>query len=203
MIVVVDYGMGNLRSVSKALEHLGGEVKVTSSPHDIALAEKLVLPGVGAFGDAIHELDRLGLKIPIQSYIASDRPFLGICLGLQLLFPASEEAPGVKGLDIFQGRVQFFRSHTVKVPHMGWNSIKIQMEHPLLYGIGDGTYFYFVHSYYAASDDENIVAATCTHGEDKFAAILGTRTAFATQFHPEKSQGAGLKILQNFIHWKP
>jgi glutamine amidotransferase len=203
MIVVVDYGMGNLRSVSKALEHLGGKVKVSSSPREIETADRLVLPGVGAFGDAIRELDRFKLIEPIKDYIASEKPFLGICLGLQLLFPASEESPGTKGLDVFQGRVQFFRSNTVKVPHMGWNSVKIRKVHPLLEGVQDGTYFYFVHSYYAAADDASIVTASCAYGEDQFAAILGTRTVFATQFHPEKSQGAGLKILQNFIQWDP
>ena len=201
MIVVVDYGMGNLRSVSKALEHLGGKVKVSSSPKDIRNSDKVVLPGVGAFGDAVRELQSLKLFEPIREFILNKKPFLGICLGLQLLFAESEESTGNVGLGVCPGRVQAFRSAKVKIPHMGWNDIRIQKRHPLLKGIADGSFFYFVHSYYGVPTDQNIVAATCLYGEENFAACLATETAFATQFHPEKSQETGLTILKNFLNW--
>ena len=201
MILVIDYGMGNLRSVSKALEHLGAQVKVSSEPSDIQSADKIVLPGVGAFGDAMAELKRFGLINPIKDAIQKKIPFLGICLGLQLLFPKSEESPKKTGLGIFTGEVKLFRSPNVKIPHMGWNSVKVVQKHPLLEGIEDKTFFYFVHSYYAVPKDNKLAALTCEYGEETFAAALGNDSVFATQFHPEKSQAAGLKILKNFISW--
>jgi len=152
MIVVVDYGMGNLRSVSKALEHLGGQVKVSASPGDIEKADKLVLPGVGAFGDAVSELKSRDLFNPVVNYIQSQKPFLGVCLGLQLLFKISEESPNVAGLGTIPGKVQLFQSKDVKIPHMGWNQVRIRKQHPLLQGVPDESYFYFVHSYYAVPD---------------------------------------------------
>ncbi|MFA6599437.1 MAG: imidazole glycerol phosphate synthase subunit HisH [Candidatus Omnitrophota bacterium] len=203
MIVVVDYGMGNLRSVSKALEHLGAKVKVSSSSADIARADKVVVPGVGAFGDAARELERLGLKEPLREFVWNKKPFLGICLGLQLLFDESEESPGQKGLGLFPGRVRLFPSGEVKVPHMGWNSVHLRFAHPLLAGVREGSYFYFVHSYYADPAEASVTAASCTYGDRTFTAILGTGNVFATQFHPEKSQSAGLAILKNFIAWEP
>lgn len=201
MIVVVDYGMGNLRSVSKALEHLGGKVKVSSSPKDIEKADKLVLPGVGAFGDAVRELRFCKLFEPIQAYVAGRKPFLGICLGLQLLFARSEENPDAEGLGKVAGRVQGFRSRKIKVPHMGWNQIQVRQDHPLLRGIPDESFFYFVHSYYGIPEDSRLVAAVCRYGEEDFVACLGSDTFFATQFHPEKSQEAGLTLLRNFVAW--
>jgi glutamine amidotransferase len=202
MIIVIDYGMGNLRSVSKALEHLGAQVKVSAFPSDIQKAEKLVLPGVGAFGDAMKELESRGLVEPIRSHIKEGKRFLGICLGLQLLFDTSEENPGSVGLGLFPGKVQLFKSKNVKIPHMGWNQVNLVSEHPLLQGVPDQSYFYFVHSYYASSQDNRIVAGACTYGQETFAAMLGTENLFATQFHPEKSQEAGLQILKNFVDWK-
>ena len=201
MIVVVDYGMGNLRSVSKALEHLGGKVKVSSDPREIEKADKVVLPGVGAFGDAARELRLLGLFEPITAFIENSRPFLGICLGLQLLFSKSDESPDAKGLGLFPGNVRAFHSPKVKIPHMGWNSIQILKKHPLLKGIPDESFFYFVHTYYAVPRDQGLAIANCRYGRENFPAVLGTETLFATQFHPEKSQQAGLAILKNFLKW--
>jgi len=201
MIVIVDYGMGNLRSVSKALEHLGGKVQVSSSSKDISKADKLILPGVGAFGDACKELKRLALFDPIKEFIAAKKPFLGVCLGLQLLFESSEESPGETGLGVFKGAVQLFRSKNVKIPHMGWNDTRIVKEHALLKNVPSGSFFYFVHSYYAKPVDPALILAATQYGEEEFPAILGTATALATQFHPEKSQEAGLAILKNFVNW--
>ncbi len=201
MIVVVDYGMGNLRSVSKALEHLGGKVKVSSMARDIEQADKIILPGVGAFGDAMAELNERRLIDSILKHVEKQKPFLGICLGLQLLFPSSEENKGVHGLAIYPGKVARFRSSQVKVPHMGWNQVQIQNKHPLLAGIPDNSFFYFVHSYYAQPEGADLTVGSCQYGEEVFTAILGNETVFATQFHPEKSQEAGLKILKNFLEW--
>lgn len=201
MIVVVDYGMGNLRSVSKALEHLGGKVKVSASPRDVEVADKLVLPGVGAFGDAVRELQYAKLFEPVQSFLQAKKPFLGICLGLQLLFEQSDENPDISGLGILEGKVRAFESPGIKIPHMGWNQIRITNEHRLLRGVPDESNFYFVHSYYAVPKDTNLIAARCLYGEEDFAACLGSDTFFATQFHPEKSQEAGLMILRNFLAW--
>lgn len=200
-ITVIDYGMGNLRSVTKAIEHLGGKVRISSAPKEIEGAEKIVLPGVGAFGDAARELKLLKLFSPLQEYIRAKKPFLGICLGLQLLFPKSAESPDAVGLGIFEGSVNGFHSPKIKVPHMGWNSIRIKHPHPLLKGVPDESFFYFVHTFYAVPKDRDIVAASCRYGKETFAAILGTGSVFATQFHPEKSQAAGLRILKNFLAW--
>lgn len=201
MIVIVDYGMGNLRSVSKALENLGGKIKVSSSAHDIEAADKLVLPGVGAFGDAVRELRRLNLFEPLQSYLSRRRPFLGICLGLQLLFDTSQEDTEVSGLGFLKGTVERFKSQGIKVPHMGWNQLHFVGRHPCLEGIPEGSYFYFVHSFYGIPVNKNTVVGETTYGPETFPAVLGTETLLATQFHPEKSQKAGLAILKNFIHW--
>jgi glutamine amidotransferase len=203
MILVVDYGMGNLRSVSKALEHFGARVKVSAAPDDIVQADKIVLPGVGAFGNAIRELENRCLTRPLVESVRAGKPFLGICLGLQLLLDESDESAGVRGLGLVEGKVRPFGAVDVKIPHMGWNSIHKEFDHPLLSGVRDGDFFYFVHSFYAVPVNSRSIAATCRYGQENFAAMLAVDTIFATQFHPEKSQEAGLKILKNFIGWKP
>lgn len=191
--------MGNLRSVSKAIEHLGGSVKVVSTPEEIETASKIVLPGVGAFGDAMKELRGRNLVESIRSAIAQKKPFLGICLGMQLLFKTSEESPEAEGLDIFPGKVQRFRSKGVKIPQMGWNQIELRKQSPLTQNVADKSYFYFVHSFYIVPEDRKLTLGETQYGDEKFTSILASDTVFATQFHPEKSQDAGLAILKNFI----
>ena len=201
MIVVVDYGMGNLRSVSKALEHLGGKVRVSSKVKDLETCDKMVLPGVGAFQDASEELKSRELFEPVLAHLKKQKPFLGVCLGLQLLFETSEENPGSQGFAAYPGKVQLFRSKGVKVPHMGWNQVKFKQDHPIFKGVSDNSYFYFVHSYYAVPKNPDLVAGACQYGDEEFAAIVAKDHMVATQFHPEKSQDAGLKLLSNFLEW--
>lgn len=200
MILVLDYGMSNLRSVSKALEKLGAEVEVSNRAEDIEKAQKLVLPGVGAFGDAMEVLESRHLAGPIRKFTASGRPFLGICLGLQLLFDRSDENPGVKGLGILPGDVRkFAQSKRFKVPHMGWNQLEFRNEKcPLTKGIKNGAFVYFVHSYFVQPSSPDVVLADCNHGTG-FTAMIWQRNLFGCQFHPEKSQAAGMKMLENFI----
>ena len=209
MVVIVDYGMGNLRSVSKALESLGAAVRVSSSPDDVAKAEKLILPGVGAFPAAMRELAARNLVEPIKEAIGRGVPYLGICLGLQLLFDESEEGEGANGLGIFPGRVRRFSSNgaaPLKIPHMGWNQVTghqtsdIRHQHtcPLLKGIPEGSFVYFVHSYYADPADRSVVTLEADYG-GPFAAMVWRGNLYATQFHPEKSQSIGLQLLKNFI----
>lgn len=202
MIAIIDYGMGNLRSVSKALEYLGAGYKMCSRGKDLAHAQKVILPGVGAFGDAMKELRARGFLAPIQQLVANNAHLLGICLGLQLFFESSEEAPGVQGLGILKGAVQGFHSKGVKVPHMGWNDLTIIKKHPILQGVRSGEYFYFVHSYYGKPVSSNATLAVCQYGAESFPAVVGNDHIFAVQFHPEKSQDAGLRVLKNFIQWK-
>jgi glutamine amidotransferase len=201
VIAIVDYGVGNLRSVQRAFEHVEAEATVTAHRETIESASAVVLPGVGAFGKAMSNLDRAGLTDVIRQVIAQGRPFLGICLGLQLLFEESEEMGQHKGLGVFGGRVRRFevggRRHGYKVPQIGWNQIHIQRASPLLEGVADGSYAYFVHSYYVAPADPEIVLAT-TDYEIDYASIVGRDNVFGIQFHPEKSQAVGLKILRNF-----
>jgi len=198
MITIVDYGMGNLRSVQKACERVGIDARVTSDRHEIAAAEKLILPGVGAFRDAIAELHKQELVQPILAHIAADRPFLGICLGLQMLLEVSHEDGRYDGLAVIPGEVVRFPDYEdLKVPHMGWNRLKVSGEQPLLAGIPDDAYFYFVHSYYVAPQDKAVVAATSDYGID-FVSMIARGNMFATQFHPEKSQKVGLRLLKNF-----
>ncbi len=200
MIAIVDYGMGNLRSVSKAFQSQGFPVSVTNDSKDIESASGLVLPGVGAFGDCVKHLSELGLTDPIKEFISSGKPFLGICLGLQVLFEESEESPGTVGLGILRGKVvRFprFEKEKLKVPHMGWNQIEIKKDVPVLEGIPNKSWFYFVHSYYAAPEDEGVIAVTSRYGFD-FTAAVQTDNLFACQFHPEKSSTLGLRILNNF-----
>ena len=206
MIVVIDYGVGNLYSVEKALKFVGGEVKVTSSAADLKNSDKLVLPGVGAFGDCMKNLASTGLIPTILEQVLLHKPLLGICVGLQILFESSEESPNVKGLGIFKGEIKKIRAGNLKIPHMGWNSIEIGRKNNLIKfgaskifaGLEGKNYFYFVHSYHAAPSNADIVTATTDYGEKVTAAVeLGN--IFATQFHPEKSGDVGLKVLKNFV----
>jgi imidazole glycerol-phosphate synthase subunit HisH len=198
MIVIVDYQMGNLRSVQKAFERVGYSAMISSDPARITKAEKLVLPGVGAFGDAMAELRQRDLIDPVCEVIRSGRPFLGICLGLQLLFDVGYEGDEYQGLGILPGKVvRFELPETYKVPHMGWNQAIIRRRAPILNGIDEGTHFYFVHSYYAVPDDPDVVAIEADYAQP-FCAMVWRDNLFATQFHPEKSQQQGLRLLRNF-----
>lgn len=200
MIAIVDYGMGNLRSVSKAFQSQEIPAIVTRNPDDISNASGLVLPGVGAFGDCVKNLSDYGLIDPILNFVDSGKPFLGICLGLQVLFEESEEAPGVKGLGLIKGKViRFpdFKEEGLKVPHMGWNQITITQDVPILNGVAENSWFYFVHSYYPSPEDDSVSAVKTTYGFE-FTAAVQKDNIFASQFHPEKSSDLGLKIIQNF-----
>jgi imidazole glycerol-phosphate synthase subunit HisH len=196
MIAIVDYGMGNLRSVEKGFKKVGVEAVVTSSPKTIDDADAIVLPGVGAFRDCIRNLTDLSLTEAIGRSIEKGKPYLGICLGLQVLFSESEEFGRCKGLDIFRGKVVRFQIKE-KVPHMGWNTIRIANRPPILSDIPDDSYFYFVHSFYVVPDDEGVTAATTDYGLN-FTSMIWKDNVFATQFHPEKSQELGLRILKGF-----
>ncbi|MCX5812097.1 MAG: imidazole glycerol phosphate synthase subunit HisH [Proteobacteria bacterium] len=196
MIAIVDYGMGNLRSVTNAFRILGGDVVVTRKKEAIKASDAIVLPGVGAFGKCIENLKKFELFDLIKELIMNDKQYLGICLGMQTLFESSEEAPGVEGMGVIKGDVPRFTG-AVKVPHMGWNSIEIQGENNIFKGINDGEFFYFVHSYYCRPAED--VTATKTAYGVEFASSVQRGNLFACQFHPEKSQRAGLKLLQNFI----
>lgn len=192
MIVIVDYGMGNLRSITKAMEHCGANVEVTRNAEKIEESQALVLPGVGAFKDAIKELS------PLENIIKKyDKPLLGICLGMQLFFTESEEGGLFKGLDLIKGRVVRLPDE-VKIPHMGWNDIEIKGKSRLLKGIKSGEYFYFVHSYFVVPENNETIKATTNYGVE-IPAVIEKENIFATQFHPEKSGEAGLKILRNFV----
>lgn len=204
MIAIVDYGMGNLRSVSKALERVGAVVTVTSDPAVVARAEKLIVPGVGAFPAAMRELAARQLIDPITAFLAAGKPYLGICLGLQLLFERGEEGEGAAGLGVLAGTVKKLSGGKgLKIPHMGWNEIRQKVKGkrqncPLLEGIPEGSYFYFVHSYVAEPVDRAVVALESDYGQP-FAAMIWKGHLFATQFHPEKSQALGLRLLKNFV----
>ncbi len=198
MIVVVDYGMGNLRSVQKAFEKVGRTAAISRDPDEIRKAERLVLPGVGAFPKCMANLNGLSLVEPILEFVRSGRPFLGICLGLQLLFEESEEFGRHEGLGIIPGKVVAFdRSMGLKIPHMGWNQIVFKKDVPVFEGIEAGSHFYFVHSYYVVPASASDIAAESEYGI-RFACAVAHENIFATQFHPEKSQSRGLQILRNF-----
>ena len=199
-IGLVDYGSGNLRSVKRAIEHSGGDCKLVHSRDDAGTCGALVVPGVGSFGDCARQLQEAGLWDFIGEWIRDDRPYLGICLGYQLLFESSEESPGVAGLGILEGKVvHFTRGGGLKIPHMGWNQLQIRMpDDRLMRGLGKSSDFYFVHSYYPVTADASIVTATCNYGVE-FAASVTRRNLSAVQFHPEKSQELGLAMLRNFI----
>ena len=202
-IVIIDYGMGNLRSVQKAFEQIGCQAVVTADQSMVARAEKLVLPGVGAFRDCMRNLTEGGFVAPIRAHIAAGKPFLGICLGLQLLFAESEEFGRHPGLGIIPGKVVRFPDGAkeggaaLKVPHMGWNQIRIRRPAPLYHGVPDGSFVYFVHSYYVVPDDPAVIATETGYGQS-FCSSIWRDNLMATQFHPEKSQALGLQMLKNF-----
>jgi len=196
-IVIIDYGLGNLRSVQKGLEHAGVSVTVTKDPAVLEYADGLVLPGVGAFNDAMKNV--VPFLDQIDEFIKSGKPMLGICLGQQMLMEHSEEGEKADGLGLIPGRVVRFPHSELKVPHMGWNSLSIKQEHPLFEGIRDGSFVYFVHSYYVDTDLSHTLAS-CEYGLDFAASIVNDEgTVMGTQFHPEKSGAVGLKILRNFV----
>lgn len=198
MINIVDYGMGNLRSVAKACEKIGAPARIATRPDELADCQRMILPGVGAFRDAIAELRRQNLVQPILEHIAAGRPFLGICLGLQLLFDVSHEDGTWDGLGVLGGEVVRFADEPgLKVPHMGWNRVSPAGSCPLFAGIEEGANFYFVHSYYVVPADRSVVAAQTDYGT-AFTSVVQRGRMFATQFHPEKSQQFGLRLLKNF-----
>ena len=198
MISIVDYGMGNLRSVQKAFEYLGHEARICTTGDELADAHKLILPGVGAFRDAMHELRQRQMIDPILAHVESGRPFLGICLGLQLLFDVGYEDGEWKGLGIIPGKVvRFDEKPDLKIPHMGWNRLHRTPAARLLDGISEDAHFYFVHSFYVAPDDDQVIAARTDHGTS-FVSMIAWNNVVATQFHPEKSQQVGLRLLSNF-----
>ncbi len=198
MITVIDYGMGNIRSVVKALELYTPEVRVSSDPSSIADSKALVMPGDGAFGMAMEHLDSYGWTSPLKEFIHGGGFFLGICLGFQLLFSTSEEFGHYRGLDIIPGRVVRFPHGDLKVPHMGWNDVKIRHDSPFLDGVGEKSYYYFIHSFYPEMVDRDWIVGEVSYGID-FPCIVGKNNLIATQFHPEKSHNAGLKIVRNFV----
>lgn len=199
MIAIIDYDAGNLRSVEKALQFLGQEAVITRNRHEILRADKVILPGVGAFGDAMGRLNQYGLVDVIHQVAGQGTPFLGICLGLQLMFESSEESEGVAGLGLLRGRIlRIPDCPNLKIPHMGWNSLEIKPDSRLFAGISSGAYVYFVHSYYLKAEDEAVVAASTEYSTHIHAAVE-TGSLYACQFHPEKSGDVGLKILKNFV----
>ena len=205
MIAIVDYGMGNLRSVHKAFERVGHQAVVTRDPRDIDRADRVVLPGVGAFGDCMANLRRFQLDDPIRRAIGEGKPFLGICLGLQLLFTESEEFGTHQGLNILPGKIKRIPpspdpTTKLKVPHMGWNTISIRHPAPLLQGIASGSHVYFVHSYYVQPDDPAVTCTVTEYGKP-FVSSVWKDNIFASQFHPEKSQRVGLQLFFNFGNW--
>lgn len=204
MIAIIDYGMGNLRSVQKGFERMGRDAVVTREPHTILDASKVVLPGVGAFPDCMRNLEEYGLIDAVQKSIASGKPFLGICLGLQLLFTESEEFGLSKGLDIIKGKVVRFKGpefKDLKIPHMGWNAVSIKRRPPALADIPDNSHFYFVHSFHVVPEDKSVIATTTDYGIE-FVSSIWKDNIVATQFHPEKSQTLGLSILKRFGEMK-
>jgi glutamine amidotransferase len=204
MIAIIDYGMGNLRSVQKALQRVGGDARLIRTPAELAQADKIVLPGVAAFGDAMAQLRAAGLVEPIVEAIQQGRPYLGFCLGLQLLFDVSYEDGRYGGLGVIPGKVVRFEfdkslaGRRLSVPHMGWNQVRFTQSCPMLEGIASGTFFYFAHSYLVMPLDPDVVAGTTEYGLE-FVSAVRRGNIFATQFHPEKSQTAGLRVLENFV----
>jgi len=212
MIAVIDYGLGNLRSVSKAVETLGSKVEVTSKPEIISKANGAILPGVGAFYKGMENINELGLSACIIMFVESGKPFLGICLGLQLLFSESEEHGLHKGLDIIKGKVKMFETD-LKIPHMGWNTVRQSRRRKtedgkrktedgrlkIFENIPDDSYFYFVHSYFVEPEDKSVIAGTTGYGQE-FCSAIAKNNIYGTQFHPEKSAEIGLKLLKNFLN---
>ncbi|MGI9239901.1 MAG: imidazole glycerol phosphate synthase subunit HisH [Verrucomicrobiales bacterium] len=198
---VIDYGAGNQRSIRNALDALEVEHRKVASADDLEGVNALIFPGVGAFGDSMSNLEARGLVSPIRDWIAADRPFLGICIGFQLLFESSEESPGAVGIGAFAGQVvRFPENHSEKVPHMGWNSLTLNdPDAPIWAGLGSDPHMYFVHSFFPSPTDQQLVASTTDYGIE-FASSIQSGNLTATQFHPEKSQAAGLRLIGNFIH---
>jgi imidazole glycerol-phosphate synthase subunit HisH len=201
LIYIIDYGVGNLRSVEKAFHFIGADVEITNDPDKIVKGSKVVLPGVGAYSEAMKSLEETGMKDAVYEVIKMNKPFLGICLGLQLLFDYSEEGGyQVQGLGILNGEVKKFDENmNIKVPHMGWNKLIRSKESPLFYGLDGEQYVYFVHSFYLSASDREIVTAKADYGIE-FDAVVNKGNIYATQFHPEKSGSVGLKMLENFIN---
>ena len=201
MIAIIDYGMGNLRSVQKAFESLGALSQVTADPDRVRAADAVVLPGVGAFGAAMARLHEAGLVAPLRTVIERGKPFLGICLGLQLLFESSEESPGVEGLSVLKGHVVGFHSRegfSLPVPHIGWNQLLPTPRCPLWQGLPAQPFFYFLHSFYPEPAEPDLIAAWCDYGV-RFPCAVQQGNLFAVQFHPEKSGAVGLSLLKNFL----
>lgn len=202
MIAIVDYGAGNLRSVTNSLRYVGADVLVTDEPSKLSEAEKIVLPGVGAFGAGMNALRESGFIEPIQREAQAGKPLIGICLGMQYLFDESEEMGMHEGLGLLPGRVVKFEDNSVpRIPHIGWNQLHFQQEHPMLKGMEDGSYAYFVHSYYVAPKNRDVVLASTDYGQH-YASIVGKDNIIGIQCHPEKSQAVGLRFLQNFVEWQ-
>ena len=200
MVAIIDYGAGNLQSVKKALDFIGAESKITDNKDEINAASHIILPGVGSFADAMSCIRERGLEETIKKSANGSKHFLGICLGLQLLFESSEESPGVKGLGVFKGDIVTIpKDNGLKVTHIGWNSVKLNQTNGIFEGIKDESYFYFVHSYYLKNADEDIVAGTTEYGVPIQCAVQNGRVC-ATQFHPEKSSEVGLALLKNFVN---
>ena len=201
MIAVIDYGAGNLQSVVKALNFIGCPNFITDKKEELLKADGAILPGVGSFGDAMDCMERSGAAEAVLEFVKTGKPLLGICLGLQLLFDASEESPEAAGLSVFPGSVRRFPADIgLKIPHIGWNSIEYDRECPIFKGLSDHPYVYFVHSYYLQAEDEGVVSAVAEYGIP-FHAAVWKDNVFATQFHPEKSGSVGLQILRNFVGW--
>ncbi len=198
---IIDYGGGNLRSVANALRSLGEEPKIIASPQDMADTTHLLLPGQGAFGDTMERLEQRGLATFLSAWLAADQPYFGICVGYQILFDASEEAPGARGLGVVPGTVRRFDDEPgLKIPHMGWNSASAcRGETRVWQGLGQDPYFYYIHSYFPEPLDPASVVASTTHGSQHFAAAVEQGNLFACQFHPEKSQETGLRLIRNFL----
>jgi glutamine amidotransferase len=199
-LAIIDYGMANLRSVQKGFERVGHAARIIRTAHEIAQADRIVLPGVGAFRDAIATLRERGIDVAVKDHIARGRPFLGICLGLQMLFDVGEEDGAWEGMGVIGGRCVRFevdRTHGLKVPHMGWNALQKRSDMPLMNGIEDGSHVYFVHSYHVRPSDASVIATTTEYG-GSFVSSICRGNVVATQFHPEKSQSVGLKMLENF-----
>lgn len=199
MVAIIDYGAGNLSSVKKALDYLGAESEITQDRDKILSASHVILPGVGSFGDAMNSMEERGLVETVKEAALSGKPFLGICLGLQLLFEKSDESPNVKGLGLLKGRIVTIpKDNGLKVPHMGWNSVELKQKNGIFDGIDDDSYFYFVHSYYLKDADDDVVAGVTRYGVEIQCAVQKGNLC-ATQFHPEKSSKVGLKLLKNFL----
>lgn len=199
MVAIIDYGAGNLSSAKKALDYLGAESEITQDRDKILSASHVILPGVGSFGDAMNSMQERGLVETVKESALSGKPFLGICLGLQLLFEESDESPDVKGLGLLKGRIVTIpKDNGLKVPHMGWNSVELKQRNGIFDGIDDESYFYFVHSYYLKDADVDVVAGVTHYGVEIQCAVQKGNLS-ATQFHPEKSSKAGLKLLENFL----